>query len=88
MVPVSVTVSATGVPVPTCEVSAVTSNESPSVPGETDWVVTGQLALNLRAERPGSGDGRVYTITITCTNGVEPSASKSVTVSVPHDRGR
>jgi hypothetical protein len=88
MVPVSLAVSATGSPTPVCQISSVSSNEPIVVPGETDWAVTGPLALDLRAERLGSGDGRVYVITVTCTNTLNPSASQTVAVSVPHDQGQ
>lgn len=73
---------------PTCSISAVTSNEPIIVPGETDWVVTGPLAVSLRSERLGFGAGRFYTITVTCTNASNLSESKTVEVSVPHDQRR
>ena len=34
-----------------------------------DWEITGDLTLDLRAERSGSGTGREYTITVQCTDG-------------------
>jgi len=43
--------------------------------------------VQLRAERLGTGSGRIYTITITCTNAAG-STSESVTVLVPHDQGQ
>jgi hypothetical protein len=42
----------------------------------------------LRAERQGSGRGRVYTVTATATDQAGNSASSRVICSVPHDRGR
>ncbi|HEX6100664.1 MAG TPA: VWA domain-containing protein [Thermoanaerobaculia bacterium] len=41
----------------------------------------------LRAERSGEGDGRVYVIAFTATDGRGGTASGSVTVCVPHDMG-
>jgi hypothetical protein len=39
--------------------------------------------VRLRAERSGAGNGRTYTITITCTDSAGNPTSKSITVSVP-----
>ncbi|SRR6266446_5377895 len=87
MVPVSLTIVSTGDPSPVCQVSSVTSNEPVAFPGEFDWVVTDPLTVELRAERAGSGGGRVYTITATCTNALS-SVSRTVTITVPHDQGQ
>jgi hypothetical protein len=40
--------------------------------------------VNLRAERSGSGTGRVYTITITCTDGGGHTTTRNVQVTVAH----
>jgi hypothetical protein len=85
MVSVLLTASVSGSPA-VCQITDVNSNEPPSVPGETDWAVTGPLNVNLRAERDGFGNGRVYTLTVTCTTPSLFSTSKTVTVSVPHDQ--
>jgi hypothetical protein len=87
MVPVSVDVSASNEreDAPVCEITAVSSTELVKVPGETDWVITGSRTLQLRAERDGAGPGRVYTISVECTNEAGLSATKQVTVRVPHD---
>jgi hypothetical protein len=85
MVPVSLQVTATGDPSPECRIGSTASNEPGTVPGEDDWVVTGSLTLDLRAERAGSGNGRVYTINVTCTN-TSGSASRTITVNVPHNQ--
>jgi hypothetical protein len=84
MVPVSLQVNSTGDPSPECRIDSATSNEASTIPGEHAWVVTGPLAVNLRAERTGSGNGRVYTISVTCTN-ASGSASQSIGVTVPHN---
>jgi von Willebrand factor A domain-containing protein 7 len=41
----------------------------------------------LRAERSGNGDGRVYVIAFTATDGRGGTTSSSVTVCVPHNSG-
>jgi hypothetical protein len=41
----------------------------------------------LRAERDGSGNGRVYTIFFTADDGKGGTCTGSVKVSVPHDNG-
>jgi hypothetical protein len=42
--------------------------------------------LQLRAERAGSGIGRIYTIRIVSTDSSGNTTSTTVTVQVPHDR--
>ena len=42
----------------------------------------------LRAERKGNGNGRVYRISFTASDGKGGSCSGNVTVGVPHDMGR
>jgi hypothetical protein len=42
----------------------------------------------LRAERNGKGNGRIYTLTVTCTDVSGSSASNTVQVKVPHDQGK
>ena len=90
MVPVTLAVSATddsGCGPPRCRIISVTSNEpadgvedgSPA----PDWEVTGDLTLSLRAERSGAGTGRVYTVTVQCTDILGKTATAAVTVSVP-----
>ena len=83
MVPVAVTVAdvsdACSRPV-TCGIDSVTSNES-LAPG--DWVITGALTVQLRADRLGDGTGRIYTIAVTCTDAAGNSTRKTVAVLVP-----
>lgn len=75
--------------------AAVSCNEQARL-GQ-DWTTPvinqkkGVITLSLRATRNGSGTGRIYTITITATGAGGNSATKAVTVTVPHDqrvRGR
>jgi archaellum component FlaG (FlaF/FlaG flagellin family) len=47
----------------------------------------GTSTVQLRAERSGAGNGRVYTIFFTATDGNGGSCQGSVKVSVPHNRG-
>ena len=53
-----------------------------------DWVVVDAHHVQLRAERSGNGDGRVYTITITCKDTAGNMASSTATVTVAHDQGK
>ncbi len=87
-----VTDDATDGTAPTWAITGVASNEPVEGPGKKhspDWVLSGTPGDNtvqLRAERLGNGTGRIYTITITATNAVG-SATGTVTVAVPHDKG-
>lgn len=49
---------------------------------------TGIITLQLRAERDGSGNGRVYTITITATDESNNSSNVQLEIIVPHDQGK
>jgi uncharacterized lipoprotein YddW (UPF0748 family) len=64
---------------------SVSSNEP--VGAEDDWQVIDATHVKLRAEREGSGTGRIYTITITATDAAGNTNSTPVTVLVPHDNG-
>jgi predicted extracellular nuclease len=70
----------------TCTLS-VTSNEpiNSTDDGDTapDWIIDDAHHVKLRAERSGIGTGRIYTITITCTDGAGNSSIKTVVVTVP-----
>jgi hypothetical protein len=61
----------------------VTSNE----PIAGDWQLTGPLAVALRSERAGNGDGRVYTLEVACLDATGNGSTASTTVTVPHDPG-
>lgn len=43
-------------------------------------------SVYIRAERAGTGDGRVYTIAFIATDSNGASCSGTTTVSVPHDQ--
>jgi len=49
---------------------------------------TGIINVNLRAERSGSGEGRVYTLTITATDELNNTSTADVDIIVPHDKGK
>lgn len=75
-----------------CQIMSVTSNEAVNGQGDgntsPDWNITGDLTLELRAERSGKGNGRVYTITIECTDDSGNTSMKDVIVEVPHNQGK
>ena len=66
---------------------SVTSNEpiNSSDDGDTspDWIVQDAHHVLLRAERSGTGTGRIYTITITATDSAGNSSIQTVVVTVP-----
>ena len=83
MVPVTVSVSDTGgCGSVSCKIIGVSSNE-PVDPGG-DWLITGDLTLELVADRLGLGNGRIYTITITATDIHGNRSRAQVSVTVPH----
>ena len=77
-------------PSPVCHVLSVTSDEPVNGLGDgntsPDWMITGLLEVELRSERAGPGDGRVYTVTVECEDASGNKDQGSGTVTVPHDR--
>jgi N-acetylneuraminic acid mutarotase len=75
----------------TIQVTHVTQDEPTTGLGEGDTgpdaVLQGSTVL-IRAERSGLGDGRVYTIHFTATDGQGATCHGTVQVRVPHSRGR
>jgi hypothetical protein len=67
-----------------CRIDSVQSNE-PTGP-ESDWVITGDLTLLLRAERLGNGPGRIYTINVQCLDAAGNTSTGTVEVAVPKNR--
>ena len=94
MVQVTVATTATDNcdPSPACVISSVSSNEPINGLGDgnttPDWVITGDLTVDIRAERSGNGDGRIYTIEVTCTDECGNSSTATAGVTVPHDKGK
>ena len=70
----------------TCTLS-VTSNEPINGLGDgdrtPDWQIIDAHHVRLRAERSGTGAGRIYTITITCRDGAGNQTVKQTQVKVP-----
>lgn len=94
MVPVTVAASVSDIcdTTPSCKITSVSSNEPVNGLGDgdtaPDWEITGNLTVNLRSERGGVGNGRLYTIAVRCTDASGNSSTKTVGVTVPHDQGK
>ena len=87
MAPVTVSASASdNCGSASCKIVSVSSNEPLDADG--DWVITGPLTVNLRADRLAQGTGRIYTINVECTDGSGNKATKAVNVTVPHDQAQ
>lgn len=78
-------------PAPVCFIVDVTSNEPVNGLGdgdtEPDWLI-GDVGLKLRAERSGTGSGRIYSVLVRCEDASGNSTDTTVEVRVPHDRGK
>ena len=48
-----------------------------------DWNITGDLTVQLRAERAPKGRGRIYTVTVESTDAAGNTSTSDVTVTVP-----
>jgi hypothetical protein len=93
MAHITLTVSAADNCGPTvCKIVSISCNEPAIAPGSgqssSDWQITGDLTVNLRAERAGSGNDRIYTITVACADMSGNTSTATVTVTVPHDQGK
>ncbi len=76
----------------TVHIDSVTQDEALNGAGDGDTSPdarheSGNGRVSLRAERRGSGDGRVYTIAFTASDGLGGSTSHTVTVGVPRNAG-
>ena len=102
LVPVTITATATDIcdTSPKCRIVSVTSNEPVLGPGsgqtDPDWVITepgpsvspATLGVQLRPERAGGGTGRVYTVTVSCSDASGNTTAGQTTVTVAHDQGK
>jgi hypothetical protein len=94
LVNVAITVVATDAvdAAPASRIVAVRSNQPENGTGDgdtaPDWVITGPLTLQLRAERAGTLGDRIYTITIETTDFSGNSVMTEVTVTVPQGSTR
>jgi RNA polymerase sigma factor (sigma-70 family) len=59
-----------------------------SVQTAAGWEITGELTVNLMAERSGAGIGRVYSITVECTDDSGNASTAVVHVTVPRDQSQ
>jgi hypothetical protein len=87
MVPVTVTAAANDTcGAASCSIASITSNESVNGQGDgntaADWEITGPLTATVRAERSGDGSGRIYTLTVRCTDPSGNASTGTTTVTV------
>jgi hypothetical protein len=68
------------------------SSSEPSFGGEMDIVIGGSafesFVVQLRSERLGAGEGRIYTLTAAATDLAGNGVTDSATCLVPHDQAR
>ena len=92
-VTVSATVAGTdnADPAPQWQLVSVTSNEPDNGLGDGDTpediVIVDDNTFKLRAERSGTGEGRVYTITYLATDACGNTSTGTAIVTVPRDLG-
>ncbi|MET0029707.1 MAG: ExeM/NucH family extracellular endonuclease [Candidatus Thiodiazotropha sp.] len=76
---------------PTISLVSVESNEPDNGKGDgntvNDIVILDDFHFRLRAERSGSGKGRIYTITYRVTDACGNSTTRTASVKVPHSHG-
>jgi hypothetical protein len=76
----------------TITIDSIFQDEAVDAKGSGNTAPDGQgvstSTAEVRAERVGSGDGRVYHIGFTADDGTGGSCSGEVTVGVPHDQGK
>jgi hypothetical protein len=92
MVPVTVAVNASDNCDFDCQILSVKSNEPVKGKGygnkAPDWKIVNASKVKLRAERAGKGNGRIYTITVECTDESGNSSIDTTSVIVHHDKGK
>jgi len=87
MVPVTVAAAASDAcGAASCTIASITSNESVNGQGDgntaADSQITGPLTATVRAERSGGGSGRVYTLSVRCTDPSGNASTGTTTVAV------
>lgn len=73
----------------TLTINSIQQDEAVDAKGSGNTSHDGEIdgdTANLRAERTGNGDGRIYEISFTADDGLGGECSGSVTVGVPHDK--
>ena len=81
-VPVVVTVTAANAANVTAQIVSVSMSETDKGDTSPDWVITGPLTLDLRAERNDGTEQRVYTITVDAVDDAGNHAIGTVNVTV------
>jgi hypothetical protein len=67
---------------PVSRIVGVRSNSSSLEAGESDWRITGEMSLELRAALNSNRTARVYTILVACTDASGNTSLRSVHVRV------
>ena len=77
-------------PSPQITFVSITSNEPDNGIGDgnttNDIVIIDDFTFKLRAERSGTGSGRIYTVTYKATDASGNYVIASVTIEVPHNQ--
>ncbi len=67
----------------------ISSNEPENGTGDGDtngdWEILNDHQVKLRSERSGTGNGRIYTVTIHATDEAGNTTTQNVLITVPHD---
>ncbi len=87
LVPITVQVAAQDLcGTSSCAITAVSSSDPVDGLGDgdtsPDWVITGALTVDLRAEVAAPNPSRVYTLTVTCADDANNGATSNTTVDV------
>jgi probable HAF family extracellular repeat protein len=81
MAPVTVSVTAVDDvdPQPVCSITSIDATEGDA----SDGVITGALTATVRATKDARGSARTYTLTVTCGDASQNTATAEVNVTVP-----
>jgi uncharacterized repeat protein (TIGR01451 family) len=75
----------------TIAITGIWQDEPTNGLGDGDTAIDGQIgsgnAFAVRAERSGTGNGRVYHVSFSAGDGAGGSCTGSATIGVPHDQG-